>query len=171
MQNHKEAIPYFLKAIELNPDNPRWIYETALIYYAMPDDQNALKYMLLAGEKGYKQDNEYLQNLATAYANAGRADEAINLLKGILEKRPSDINIINMLAESYYDSKKYDDAIAHYDKLLQMNARNAEAMYMMGMCFQKKGEKQKGQAICDKAIELDPSLQNLKQQKQMPGGF
>jgi tetratricopeptide (TPR) repeat protein len=90
-------------------------------------------------------------------------------LKGILEKRPSDINVINMLAESYYDSKKYDDAIAYYDKILQIDAKNAEAMYMMGMSFQKKGEKQKGQAICDKAIELDPSLQNLKKQQQMPG--
>ena len=169
MMNYQNAIPYFQKAIELNPNNPRWIYETALIYYAIPDEQNSLKYMLLAGEKGYKQDNEYLQNLATAYSNAGKADEAINLLKDVLTKRPTDINIINMLAESYYDSKKYNEAIAYYDKLLQMNAKNAEAMYMMGMSFQKKGEKEKGQAICDKAIQLDPGLQNLKQQKQMPG--
>jgi len=50
-----------------------------------------------------------------------------------------------------------------------MNARNAEAMYMMGMCFQKKGEKQKGMALCDKAIQIDPSLQSLKQEKKMPG--
>jgi len=169
MQNHKEAIPYFLKAIELNPNNSRWIYETALIYYAIPDDQNALKYMLLAGEKGYKKDNEYLQNLATAYVNAGKNDEGISMLKDLLDKRPSDINIINMLAECYYDSKKYDEAIANYDKLLQIDPKNAEAMYMMGMSFQKKGEKQKGQSICDKAIELDPSLQNLKQKKEMPG--
>lgn len=171
MMNFQQAIPYFLKAIELNPTNSRWIYETALIYYAIPDDQNALKYLLLAGEKGYRQDNEYLQNLATAYTNAGKPDEAINLLKGILEKRPTDINIINMLAEACYDSKKYDDAIAYYDKLLQINGNNAEAMYMMGMSFQKKGEKQKGMAICDKAIQLDPSLQSLKQEKKLPGGF
>jgi tetratricopeptide (TPR) repeat protein len=170
MMNFKEAIPYFLKAIELKPD-PRWIYETALIYYAVPDEQNSLKYMLLAKDKGYKQDNEYLQNLAIAYSNAGKGDEAIALLKGILEKRPSDVNVINMLAESYYDSKKYDEAIAHYDKLLQMNAKNAEAMYMVGMCFQKKGEKQKGMAICDKAIQMDPTLQSLKQEKKMSGGF
>ena len=91
------------------------------------------------------------------------------LLKGVLDKRPTDINIITMLAEAYYDSKKYDEAIAWYDKLLQINANNAEAMYMMGMSFQKKGEKQKGQSICDKAIQLDPSLQSLKQEKQMPG--
>jgi tetratricopeptide (TPR) repeat protein len=170
MMNFKEAIPHFLKAIELKPD-PRWIYETALIYYAMPDEQNSLKYMLLAGEKGYRKDNEYLQNLATAYVNAGKSQEAITMLKDILEKRPTDINIITTLAECYYDSKKYDEAIAYYDKLLQINANNAEAMYMIGMSFQKKGEKQKGQSICDKAIQLDPSLQSLKQEKQMPGGF
>lgn len=170
MMNYKEAISYFQKAIELNP-NPRWIYETALIYYAIPDEQNSLKYMLLAGEKGYKKDNEYLQNLATAYVNAGKPNEGISMLKEILEKRPTDINIINMLAESYYDTKKYDEAIAYYDKLLQINAKDAEAMYMMGMSYQRKGEKQKGIAICDKAIQLDPSLQSLKQEKKMPGGF
>ncbi|MGZ3950989.1 MAG: tetratricopeptide repeat protein, partial [Flavisolibacter sp.] len=170
MMNYKEAIPNFLKAIELKPD-PRWIYETALIYYALPDEQNSLKFMLMAGEKGYKQDNEYLQNLAIAYTNAGKQDEAINLLKGILEKRPTDINVINMLAEANYDGKKYDEAIAYYDKLMQIDSKNAEALYMTGMCFQKKGEKQKGMAICDKAIQLDPSLQNLKQEKKMPGGF
>lgn len=168
MMNFKEAIPYFLKAIELKPD-PRWIYETALIYYALPDEQNSLKYMLLAADKGYRQDNEFLQNLAIAYVNAGKPNEAINLLKGVLEKRPTDINIISMLAEAYYDGKKYDEAIGYYDKLLQINASNAEAMYMMGMSFQKKGEKQKGMALCDKAIQLDPSLQSLKQEKKMPG--
>lgn len=170
MMNFKEAVPYFLKAIELKPD-PRWIYETALIYYAIPDEQNSLKYMLLAADKGYRQDNEYLQNLSIAYVNAGKPGEAINLLKGVLEKRPTDINIITMLAEAYYDSKKYDEAIAYYDKLLQIDTKNAEAMYMMGMSFQKKGEKQKGMAICDKAIQLDPSLQSLRQEKKMPGGF
>ena len=170
MQNFKQAIPYFQKAVELNAD-PRWIYEMALIYYAIPDDQNALKYMLQAGEKGYRKDNEYLQNLSTAYLNAGKADEAIALLKDILKNRPTDINVLNMLAEAYYDTKKYDDAIASYNQILQVNSNNAEALYMMGMSYQKKGDVQKGASLCDKAIQMDPSLQSLKQKKQGPGGF
>jgi tetratricopeptide (TPR) repeat protein len=169
MMNYNQAITYFQKAVALNPNQPRWLYEMALIDYAIPDEQNSLKYMLEAGEKGYKKDNEYLQNLATAYVNAGKPNEGIAMLKEILEKRPGDINILNMLAESYYDVKKYDEAIAYYDKLLQLNAKNAEAMYMMGMSFQKKGEKQKGMSICDKAIQMDPSLQSLKTEKKMPG--
>ena len=171
MFNYKKSAEYFEKALALNPDNARWVYELALVYYAIPDEQNSLKYMLLAKEKGYKQDNEFVQNLATAYLNAGKQAEAITMLKEVLQRRPSDINILNMLAEAHYDSKKYDDAINYYDQILQVDKQNAEALYMIGMSFQKKGDKEKGQALCDKAIQLDPNLQGLKQKKQSMPGF
>ena len=35
--------------------------------------------------------------------------------------------------------------------------------------YQKKGEKEKGVALCDKAIEMDPSLAKNKQKISMPG--
>ena len=171
MQNYKKAIPYFEKAIELKPEQNRWIYELALIYYAIPDDQNSLKYLLLAADKGYKKDNEYMQNLGIAYLNSGKLDEGIAVLKELLDRRPSDMNVIGLLAQGYYDARKYDDAITYYDKMLQADTKNAEALYMIGMCFQNKGQKEKGMALCDKAIQMDPSLQNLKQKKQLPGGF
>jgi hypothetical protein len=40
---------------------------------------------------------------------------------------------------------------------------------MMGMSFQKKGEKDRGQQMCDKAIEIDPSLASLRRKKEIPG--
>jgi tetratricopeptide (TPR) repeat protein len=126
-----------------------------------------LKYMLAAGEKGLKKDNEYIQNLATAYILAGKADQGIVMLKDVLQKRPTDMNILNMLAEAYYDTKKYDDAINYYDQILTIDKKNAEALYMIGMSFQKKGQKEKGMALCDEAIKLDPSLSSLKSEKKM----
>lgn len=170
MQNFKQAIPYFQKAVQLNPTQNRWIYEMALVYYGMNDEQNALKYMLEAGEKGYRKDNEYMQNLAIAYVNAGKFSEGLEIYKQLLEKRPSDMSLMGQIAEVCYDAKKYDDAITYYDKQLSFDKTNYEALYMIGLSFQKKGEKEKGMALCDKAIELDPSLKSLKQEKKMPGG-
>jgi hypothetical protein len=46
---------------------------------------------------------------------------------------------------------------------------NAQSLYMIGMSYQKKGEKEKGVALCDKAIEMDPDLAKYKQKKSMPG--
>lgn len=43
-----------------------------------------------------------------------------------------------------------------------MDKNDGKALYQAGQCFIKKGEKDRGQAMCDKAIELDPSLNNLK---------
>ena len=171
MQNYKLCIPFFQKAIELDPEKNNWIYELALIHYAIHDDKNALKYMLEASEKGYKRDNDYLENLGVAYLNAGNLEQGVAILGEILKKRPSDMNILNMVAEAYYYKGKYQQAMDYWDQILGYDKANASALYMIGMCYQKKGDKEKGQYLCDKAIDMDPSLASMKQKKQMPGGL
>ena len=171
MQNYKQAIPFFQKAIELDSSKNNWVYEMALIHYAIHDDKNALKYMLLAGEKGYKKDNEYLENLGIAYLNAGKLEQGVAIMDEILKKRPSDLNVLNIVAEAYYNKRKYQLAIDYWDQVLLYDKGNASALYMIGMSYQKKGENDKGRFLCDKAIEMDPSLTVLKQKIQMPGGL
>ena len=169
MMNYKQAIPFFEKALTLDATNNRMMYEIGLIYYAMHDDKNSLTYLLLAAEKGYKRDNEYLENLAIAYLNNGKTDLGLDILKEALNRRPSDMNLLNMMAEANYEAKRYQGAINYWDQVLTIDKQNASALYMIGMSFQKKGEKQKGIALCDKAIEMDPSLSKNKQKIQMPG--
>lgn len=169
MMNYKLSVPYFEKAINIAPEKNNWIYELGLIHYAMNSDKDALKYILLAGERGYKKDNDYMENLGVAYMNAGKLEEAMAILKDILAKKPSDLNILNMVAEGYYYSGKYQEAIDYWDKVLMYDKTNAQSLYMIGMSYQKKGEKEKGVALCDKAIEMDPSLSVYKQKKSMPG--
>jgi tetratricopeptide (TPR) repeat protein len=165
MLNYKQAIPFFQKAIALDTSKNNWVYELGLICYAMHDDKNALKYILEAGNKGYKKDNDYLENLGIAYLNLGNLDEGVKILTEILKKKPSDLNILNMVAEAYYYKGKYSDAMNYWDTILGYDKTNASALYMIGMCYQKKGEKDKGIKLCDKAIEMDPSLASLKQKK------
>lgn len=169
MMNYKLAIPYFEKAITLKPEQNYWIYELGLIYYAMNDDKNSLKYILLAGEKGYKKDNDYLENLGIAYLNVGDLEQGVGILNEILKRKPSDLNILNMIAEAYYYKGKFQLAIDSWDKILEYDKSNASALYMIGMAYQKKGEKDKGMALCDKAIEMDPTLAGLKQKKMVAG--
>ena len=172
MMNYKLAIPYFKKAIELKPTEGYWVYELGLICYAMRDDKNALKYILEAGEKGYKKDNDYLENLGIAYLNVGDLDGGVKILNEILIKKPSDMNLLNMIAEAYYYKAKYQEAMDYWDKILEYDKTDASALYMIGMCYQKKGGKEnlaKGIQLCDIAIGMDPGLASYRQKKMMEG--
>lgn len=165
MLNYKLSIPYFQKAIELDATKSNWVYELGLIYYAMHEDKNALKYIIEAGDKGYKKDNDYLENLGIAHLNVGNLDQGVAIMSEILKKRPSDMNILNMVAEAYYYKGKFQLAIDYWDQILFYDKTNAAALYMIGMSYQKKGDKEKGTRLCDKAIEMDPTLAANKQKK------
>lgn len=168
MMNYKLSIPFFEKAIALDTTKNNWYYELGLVCYAIRDDKNSLKYMLLAGQRGYLRSNDYLENLGIAYLNVGKLQEGLNIMLETLKRRPSDISVLNMIAEAYYDNGKYTEAMGYWDQVLGYDKTNASALYMIGMCYMKKGEKEKGIALCDKAIQMDPSLQSLKKKKEMP---
>ena len=46
---------------------------------------------------------------------------------------------------------------------------DGKALYQAGLVFQKKGDKNRGQAMCDKAIAMDPTLDNLRKKKEISG--
>jgi len=169
MQNYKQAIPYYQKAIEQDGSRYGWIYELGLISYANNNNADALKYIQLAGEKGYPKDNGYLQNLAIANLDAGKFDDGMSILNDLLKRRPADLTLLDMTAQAYYDHAKYDDAMNNWDAILGYDKSNAQALYMIGMCYLKKGDKGKGTQLCDKAIQMDPSLAGYKQKREMTG--
>lgn len=165
MSNYRNAAPFFIKAITLDTTKPRWVYECALNYAAIPDDKTAIKYYLLAADRGYKTDNDYVENLSISYEGAGQLDKCIEMLKKVLEKKPADLSLLNGIAQLYYKTGKYQDSIDNWDKILGYDKQNAKALYMIGMAYQKKGDKDKGMQLCDKAIQMDPTLASLKEKK------
>ncbi len=169
MSNYRNAAPFFVRAIQLDTTQVRWIYECALNYAAIPDDKTAIRYYLLAADRGYKTDNDYYENLSISYQATGQMDKCIELLKKVLAKKPADLDLLNSVAEIHYKMGKYQEAIDYWDRILAFDKQNAKALYMIGLSYQKKGDKEKGIQLCEQAIKMDPSLANLKQKKSMPG--
>jgi tetratricopeptide (TPR) repeat protein len=168
LENEKSAIPQFQRAIALQPSRNVWMYELALIYYTADDYKNALKYLNMAGDAGYAKTNDFYENLGFAQLYTGDTQSGIKTLNEIIERKPNNTELLNNIARAMYDTKHYDEAISYYEKLLTINARDARSLFMAGMTFQKKGNKEKGQKLCDKAIELDPSLASHRQKQELP---
>ena len=171
MSNYKLAAGNFEKAIALDSTRANWIYEAALVFDAVPDKRKTLQYMLLAGEKGYNKNNDYLENLGNAYMNVGEFDKGIELYKEVLKRKPADQDLLYQVGQAYFKAKKYQEAIDTWDTLLGLDKTNARVLYMIGLSYQKKGDKQKGMQLCDKAIEMDPSLNSLRQKQDLGMGL
>ena len=165
MSNYKQAAANFEKAISLDSSKANWIYETGLVFDAINDSKKALYYIELAGNRGYTKGNDYLENLANAYINAGQNEKGIEILKQVLQRKPTDQELLYQVAQAYYKTGKYQLAIDYWDQALAQDKTNAKVLYMIGLSYQKKGDKQKGMQLCDRAIQMDPSLKSLKQQQ------
>ncbi|HEV3251012.1 MAG TPA: tetratricopeptide repeat protein [Puia sp.] len=167
MNNYKSAIPFFKRAIFLDSSKNRWIYECALTYATILDDRSAIQYYQLAASKGYKTDNDFYEYLSDSYVASGQMQKGLDIMLKLLEKKPADPDLLYSIAHSYYRMGKYDQAIDYWDRVLSLDKENARSLYMIGMAYQKKGDTGKGKQLCDKAIQMDPSLKNLKQEKRI----
>lgn len=169
MELYKEAVVYYQKAISLDPGKLNWLYELGLIYYNNEDFAYAADCFENAAKAGYVVNNDFNENFGYAALYKGDFDKGEKLLMGVWAKKPNNTTILRDIAEIMYKKKKYDKSLEYCQKLLEMNDKDSKALYQAGLCFIKKGDKEKGQTLCDQAIKLDPSLQGLRSKKEMIG--
>ena len=164
-EDYKNAIPAYQRAVALDPSKNVWMYELGLQYYNNGDFKNALTYFTMADKAGYLKSNDFYENIGFAYLNTGDITNGMSNLKIVLDRKPNNKELLQDIAQAMYTSKHYDDALNYYQKLLELDPKDASALYMAGMAFQKKGQKEKGQQMCDKAINMDPSLAKNRQKR------
>lgn len=170
MEQYKQAVPWYNKAVVLDGTKNVWAYELGLLYYNLNDFKNATLFFNKAAAGGYPQSSDFTENLGYASIYSGEFDKGEKLLLSILAKKPGNTDILRNIAEACYNQKMYDKSLEYCEKLMVLDMKDAKALYQAGLCYQKKGKKEKGQAMCDKAIEMDPTLAG-KRQKNMSMGL
>lgn len=165
MEDFKRAIPAYEKAVSLDATKGTWMYELGLIYYNKNEFPAALKYFKMAENAGYIKSNDFYENIGFSYISTGDVENGMKNLQTVLSRKPRNKELLTDIAQALFTAKKYDDALVYYQKLLEIDAKDANALYMAGMTFQRKGMKERGQQMCDQAIKLDPSLSKNRQKK------
>lgn len=164
-----KSIPFYEKAIQLDETRSKWHFELGLLYYNNDNYKNAVISFNKAAANGFIRSNDFNENLGFAYIYSGNIDSGEKLLTEIMARKPGDKELIRDLALAFYDRKLYDKCLDYCQKLMEMDMKDGKALYQAGLCFQKKGETSKGQQMCDKAIELDPTLAGLRQKRMTMG--
>jgi tetratricopeptide (TPR) repeat protein len=164
-----KAITWYENAVLLDDKKNKWFFELGLLYSNNNNYKKAVIAFTKAAELGFVRSNDFNENLGFAYVYAGDFESGEKLLSDLVGRRPGDKELIRDVAAAFFDSKNYDKALDYCQKLLEMDMKDGKALYQAGLCFQKKGMIERGMQMCDKAIELDPSLAGLKSKKLSPG--
>lgn len=171
LEDTKGMLEYYAKAVKADPSKAQWHYELALLYYNANDYKNSLKSFENALAAGYRRDNDFTENYGFCQLYAGNKEEGMKLLSTVMERKPNNVSLLSDVAYALYTTRQYEEATTYFEKVLTINPKDASSLYMAGMAFQKMGQTQKGQAICDKAIQMDPALAKNRQKKEMPMGL
>lgn len=121
--HYEQAIECFRKATELDPTLPM-----AKTYLATALSQNVVPGI-------------------TTPENLRVANEAINIFKEVLAKNPSDANSMKQIAAIYFSINEMDNAEAWQKNVLDVDPKDPEAAYTIGVIDWKKAHQNKLDAL------------------------
>lgn len=103
-------------------------------------------------EKIAKSEELDLIKRATEYAKDRKFDQAIEVLKSLLQSLPNHELGLGMLASLYAEIGMNDRAIENFEKIISLNAENPLAVFQLGLIHFKAGRAQKALDIWQSAL-------------------
>lgn len=136
-----EALPEYQEAVRINPERFEARYNIGL----------ALKAQGLLDEA-----IEYYSYVGTRLGMAGRAHEALRFLAKAVELRPERSASHNALGNAYLMLEWLDQALEEYDKAVELDSANAEAVYNTGMVLERLGRLDEAETRFRQFVEIAP---------------
>jgi tetratricopeptide (TPR) repeat protein len=110
--------------------------------------------MKISGMADTLHDPDYLVKEAREKAMAGDHITAVNYLKKAIETNPRYTEAYTLLANCQDCLGQNEEAIASYDKALQIDPGHADAWFNKGMILKKTGQIKESVQCIEKSIDL-----------------
>ncbi len=161
--------------IQIRPATAESMLGAAAAHQKLNDNNAALEYYKKAFAMR-QTDSEIAYTIAALYAAQNKFDDARNYNTKALALNKTNKNALELVdiinqnenaviitkAIALFDSGKFDESLAGFNKILEKDPKNASALYYRAMIFDEgiNGKKEYAKAIADykAALALDPSL-------------
>lgn len=153
LQNYKEAISLFNRAIELDPD-PVYLENLGFAYEHSGDIQNAEANYLKALEMEETEKDTYENRLGIFYFNQGIYDKSIQHYLNAIKIEPKAIYYEN-LGLSYQESNQLPEAEKYFRKAIEESTDNKDKYYnQLAFFLSGIGRHKEASKLLDKALEI-----------------
>ena len=102
-------------------------------------------------------NSDIWSNLAIAYENLGKSEDAIGALYKAVQYNPGNITARINLAAMYHNANHFKKAIAQYKQVVSMDGSNEEALTNLAKCLVSVGKYAEAKNYLMQAIASNPN--------------
>jgi tetratricopeptide (TPR) repeat protein len=153
--DEKGAEGAYLKMTEVAPDKvgPKMIL--GAFYASRKDWDLALQFMKKARE--LEPNNVEVTNaIAALYIDMGRPAESEKLIENVLRENPSDVGGRLLKTRLLIEKKKYKEAAALCQSIIEDQPRHSEAHYYRGVAYLRQNQITKAKVSLVKSVDYNP---------------
>lgn len=89
-------------------------------------------------------------------AGTNRHEEALELLRPIVERTPENTMAVEYLAFSLVALGRYEEAIGHFETVIERGRDRAHTHLNLAICYHALGDDERARLALEKTLELDP---------------
>jgi tetratricopeptide (TPR) repeat protein len=150
------AEPYYLKALELDPDSVVTLNNIGTLYQALNQHEKALPH-LEAVVRAHGPDLEAWHNLATSYASLGQTNRAVDTYLQVIEKgsshAPSFFNLGFILSRT----QRIPEAVNYFERAIAADPRYEPPYYSLGHLYARAGDLKTAEDLFARLLEINPA--------------
>ncbi len=153
--NTKQALDFFSKALETDPNDPAALYEKAKLLSVYGRNAEAYelakKAVVLDGKNRW-----YKAAFGKIARQEGKYNEYVKAYEELVEQYPDDLNFLNELAYAYVFTGKYKKAVDEYNKIEEQVGITEPLIMQKVKIYSQLGDYQSGVKEYEKLIKSNP---------------
>ena len=149
------AAYHFQGAVRLDPNYARAWLALGMAHMMLRDFDSSIEAFRKAIQFAPDQPAAY-KPLAFALMSMHRSEEAIQVWRELLRVDPQDGDASTNLGTLLVEEKRYTEAVTAFEAAVRLNPQTARLHMMLGHAYLRAGDKEKGLASLQKAVELEP---------------
>lgn len=154
-KKYDQALTYFEKALQMDPDNQQAINGEVAAYMAQNKNDKAIE--RVKSQIAKKETGPLYYSLGKIYFAMKKMPEAEAALKKSLELAPSNSEVMVMLGTLYAQGGNLDKALAQYQAATAAKPKDANLWTVYGMLQDSAGKPADARKSWEKALSVNPN--------------
>ncbi len=155
------AIKYYESAHEISPANTERLLALSKLFYKTGEKDRAETILkdAVSDMRGDIAESAHL--MGEMYLARNESEKALEMLKKAYKQNPSDISIMESLAEAYRKVGQAEQALELYKECLKISPDNAMVYYSMSKTYLEMSDKKNAIEAMKKAWVLNPHSKEI----------